>query len=748
MEFSLFHNGIKNIIPNGEIGIEDFLKIIKKNNPLLDEIRNCKDKDKRDELKSKLSYVTFAGTFEKRANNKIKESSGLACFDYDDIEDLEKVKKEIKKNKYTHFLFDSPSGKGLKLIVKIPEVKNNEEYRQYWISISEHFKGVKVDVGTKDISRACYVSFDENPYFNSDSEVYTKSAEHAEVAVIAQTTGKKQTSKDTTRSGKEYGEIKKLIRKGKTKTEVFKEMLAFSKWCETGDAYKETTYKNALKDVEETKERKEKKKEDDENTRHINKFVDEKTQIIIEQVYDKEKNKSQLCVFNFKSKEIKYVDVWEHNGLKYVCQEGEELEKGAVLLPSKAEEYNEEKLNEEIKIFVGVWLDVPKDVIRFGIWNIKRSWVYDKFNSLNYLRALGDTGLGKSRYLNTFGSIHYTPIFTTGATTPAPLFRILDKWGGTLVMDEADLKKSDESDDVIKIINQGFEKGNWIMRCDQNDASKISFFNPYCPKILATRKTFQDKATESRCITHVMEIKEVKNIPANLNDQFWKDAESLRNKLLMWRFKNYFKIDLNKTYDFKDLEPRIKQIVNSYVPLFSSNEKEMREFEDYITKYQEELIEDRQSSFDGVVIGAIHTLLKRGCREFNAKEIIEEGQIMGRTGKLLTPRGLSSSLKSLGFKKRTDVRIGKTIKKIIPLEPQHLQNLMKRYGFDVSVVSVVVDSYKNNKESDSDTIPRFLREKRDSVSVGGAIHKDRNNRNTETEKETETTETIKPEVVK
>ena len=57
-----------------------------------------------------------------------------------------------------------------------------------------------------------------------------------------------------------------------------------------------------------------------------------------------------------------------------------------------------------------------------------------------------------TRFLDTLGYLHYKPIATSGATTSAPVFRIIDKWKGTLIMDEADFQKSDEAQDIIKII--------------------------------------------------------------------------------------------------------------------------------------------------------------------------------------------------------------------------------------------------------------------------------------------------------
>lgn len=68
-------------------------------------------------------------------------------------------------------------------------------------------------------------------------EPYTKK-EYATIAVAT-------VQKDTTRSGKEYREICKLIAQGKSKEEVFTEMQAFKKWSEAQPNYKEATYNKA-----------------------------------------------------------------------------------------------------------------------------------------------------------------------------------------------------------------------------------------------------------------------------------------------------------------------------------------------------------------------------------------------------------------------------------------------------------------------------------------------------------------------
>ena len=478
------------------------------------------------------------------------------------------------------------------------------------------------------------------------------------------------------------------------------------------------TLDNAIQDP------KENKKKSKQVEIHTSLYINESSKIIAEQVYDGEHSK--FCVYNSNPTEsIRYVYELDM-GVVYKPHLGEEIQKKAILLPTKAEEYGtDEELDKEIKDFINEWLDVPPDVLQFAVWNVKRSWVYERFHTLNYLRALGDTGQGKSRFLDTLGYIHYKPIATSGASTSAPVFRIIDKWRGTLIMDEADFSKSDEAQDMIKIINQGYEKGRHIMRCDKDNKMSVNFFDPFCPKILATRKTFEDKAVESRCITQVMVGTQRKDIKWNLTARFWKQTEQIRNKLLMWRFRNYFKINPDKESDLDlgELEPRVQQIVASFISLFGENKKQLQQFKEYILNYQGDLIEERRDSFSGIVVNAIHSLVEDGWEDISSKDIIERGQIFNKSGHLISPRGLSSTLKALGFGKAKQQRIDGKNKRSIPINKEHLGHLFKRYGCNgVTVVTVHGDrAIFNNKPKNQE-----------SNGLRG-IPKDRYNRYTDTE---------------
>ncbi len=441
---------------------------------------------------------------------------------------------------------------------------------------------------------------------------------------------------------------------------------------------------------------------------------------IVEQCYKPGKG-VYFAIWN--GKEVEYKDQIDVDGIVYTPIVGEEVQKKAILLPTKAEEYGtDEELDKEIKTYIRKWLDIPDDVLQFALWNIKRSWVFDRFHTLNYLRALGDTGMGKTRFLDTLGYIHYKPIATSGATTSAPIFRIIEKWKPTLIMDEADFAKSDEAQDIIKIINLGYEKGKFIMRCDQNDASKINMFDAYCPKILATRKAFQDKATESRCITQVMKGTNRQDVPLNLNKDFFDTTQKLRNKLLMWRFKNYHNIKPDIVVNLGiDLEPRVKQIVNSFVCMFGDDENQIEKFKVFIKKHQEDLIDERKNSWAGSIVGAIHSLLEEGIIDISTQDIIDKGGLTDMKGNPSKPRSLSSTIKSLGFGKTVTKRLDKITKRCVPMETMLLENLFKRYGYDVTVVTVLGGTGEIQKDL--------------QIIDNDALRIQRNNRNTVTEKE-------------
>lgn len=147
------------------------------------------DNDLRSKEKQKLPLIGWCGTFTSRGNDNLIQHSGLACLDYDHVSNVNEVKEKVNADSYTMASFISPSGDGLKVIVKIPLVGNDKDYKSFYIKLQEHYdKYGKTDDATKDISRASYLSYDPNTYINADSKLFSdrfvlKEIETAEITV-------------------------------------------------------------------------------------------------------------------------------------------------------------------------------------------------------------------------------------------------------------------------------------------------------------------------------------------------------------------------------------------------------------------------------------------------------------------------------------------------------------------------------------------------------------------------------------
>lgn len=134
-----------------------------------------------DEIKSNLVGFTTSGTFgTARTKENITSYSKMICLDFDklDHQELQEILTIIKICNYTHVSFISPSGNGIKVIVKVNCDADGHE--EAYIQVAEHYKsitGIDYDKKCKDITRLCFISYDENIYVNNNSEIFNPISE-------------------------------------------------------------------------------------------------------------------------------------------------------------------------------------------------------------------------------------------------------------------------------------------------------------------------------------------------------------------------------------------------------------------------------------------------------------------------------------------------------------------------------------------------------------------------------------------
>ncbi|MDD4149244.1 MAG: BT4734/BF3469 family protein [Bacteroidales bacterium] len=175
-----------------EISIyEHFNKVIdnKSLDEILDQVRKGKYKVQVEKLRallnnglekeyttSKKSLPAFTPSGKFNGGRKLEflqEYSRILILDIDKIEDLKSIKAKAKKCIYTLACFESPSGKGIKILVRTDN--SVTKHREAFLRAQSYYEkvlGVQIDPSGKDVTRLCFVSYDPDLYFNKLSEIF------------------------------------------------------------------------------------------------------------------------------------------------------------------------------------------------------------------------------------------------------------------------------------------------------------------------------------------------------------------------------------------------------------------------------------------------------------------------------------------------------------------------------------------------------------------------------------------------
>jgi len=394
------------------------------------------------------------------------------------------------------------------------------------------------------------------------------------------------------------------------------------------------------------------------------------------------------------SGETKTVNHVMHNDVKVLPLDSEEVALGAVRLPSNVVEYGDTlTLLKEVENHIYHYLDVSDSFRKFASYYVLLSWLYDRFNTLPYLRFIGDTGCGKSRALDVCGGLCYKATSASGCITPAPIYRMLKRWAGTIILDEADLQNSDEYSEVIKILNCGFERNRPVIRCVRDNPENLQVLPTYGPKVFATRRRFKDAALEARCLTEIMQETTRDDIPATLNVAFYKEQTELRNKLLLFRLRNYELVNADDSVmEFHGIEPRLRQISACFASLFAGQPEVLTDYQAFISHHQREIIEQRANTVYGQVVEKLMSLIESHTIDtFDSLDTtlisISAGDIAESLN--MTPQAIGQILKTLGLQTKF---IKALSKRCIVYDPVKLATLRRRYipqDDEVSLVSLV-----------------------------------------------------------
>ena len=287
------------------------------------------------------------------------------------------------------------------------------------------------------------------------------------------------------------------------------------------------------------------------------------------------------------------------------------IKHNVVLFPSEPEDYGSTAdLLADICDYIHRYVGLSEHFELFAAHYALFTWVYDRFNELPYLRLRGEFGTGEDpvsfnrrlhlphadlceRRLQRF--TYFPPSRSLRAarsfsTRPISVSR-------------------DASADIAKILNNGNVKGFPVLRSESKDGKEFNprAFNVFGPKLVGMRGHFDDPALESRFLTENAGGKLRRDIPVNLPDEQRFEALRLRNKLLMYRFRNYFRFEETPPFPEASLEPRLNQILSPLAAVME--DEDAREALLGFAKESHELLQvERDASLEAQVLTVIRLL--------------------------------------------------------------------------------------------------------------------------------------------
>jgi hypothetical protein len=159
------------------VTIEKALQRIKngaKSKDIIDKIRNGSKGEQIEKLKLSLPCYVFAGEFKERNQNGLIQHSGLCILDFDKFpseKELKKCKESLIKIESVLSVFRSPSGNGLKAIIRIPKA-DKLTHPRYFKEFQKKYQLDYFDISNSNVDRVCFESYDPEIYINWNAKVF------------------------------------------------------------------------------------------------------------------------------------------------------------------------------------------------------------------------------------------------------------------------------------------------------------------------------------------------------------------------------------------------------------------------------------------------------------------------------------------------------------------------------------------------------------------------------------------------
>lgn len=344
---------------------------------------------------------------------------------------------------------------------------------------------------------------------------------------------------------------------------------------------------------------------------------------LVEYLYDPEESKSYLA-WRDPDKKIGSGYNVSIEGKKYVAMPPTEtIAHNGIQLASKlGVQRSTAELAAMIESFIKRVYLLPNPLFAKIIsYYVLLTWVYDSFPSIPYLRATGEPGSGKSELMKRIGMLCYRTMSSSGASSISSLFRMVERYKGTVLMDEMDLKDSGASADLVKFLTQGSMEDGPIYRTekvliDGKEEFQETMFQTFCPKLICMQGDFFDKAVGSRCITFPVQPRETyelkdAGIPLERTKAMKDESLAMRNLLIRWRLEKWQpQREINPDFYNLNITARLNQVTVAIQMVAEDDPALRQEVNKFMNEYHLYLIQDKAMSIEARIIEAMWKIYK------------------------------------------------------------------------------------------------------------------------------------------
>ena len=358
------------------------------------------------------------------------------------------------------------------------------------------------------------------------------------------------------------------------------------------------------------------------------------------------------------------------------------LEHGNVVVPSGISSENIEKLHLDLMQFYYRNVVINKETNEVLAGLCMYTWLFDRTQTAPYLYIYGDFGSGKSKLKDLLKLTCFNSTDLGTSVTEANIFRMQDTVRGTLFIDEFELYKSDQSNPMIQILNEGYKANGVVIRNESRNGRQYvpTPFAVFGPKVIASRSIPQDDAFMSRCfVIHTESVDrsvlEKYGIPLDITPKVAKEAEQLRNRLLAHRFSHYGKVpSINPNVRIKSQRPRDSQLIKSIISVlpYDYQPRVSKCFE--ASLFLKSITPDKEDEIN--VITAIDKIIKSIPQRILFKDISHEIEEIG--GNSYTSKEIGNIIRRIGLDTK---RLNQGTAVIINSE-SNFNKLLNKYGVE------------------------------------------------------------------